>query len=165
MGDFLEKKVADRLANRMRTEHRESFHSPPISNHLMGNQLKGTGSRKFPREHIAPGDVRLFTRSVQTAIRNNLANGQLTIDRCAVQLGVSRRKLQRGLSQQGVTFSSLVMEVRLEMATELLAEDKRSVGEIACKLGYASAASFARAFRRSRGVSPSDFRRGLQAGK
>ena len=126
----------------------------------MSNQPKAAETQERPSEHIESGDVCLFTRFVRTVIRDHLANGQLTIDRCAAQLAISRRKLQRELSQQGVTFSSLVTDVRLEMATELLADDKKSVGEIACKLGYANAASFARAFRRSCGVTPSDFRRG-----
>lgn len=128
----------------------------------MGNRPKATESQELPSEHLAPGDVRLYTRFVRKVIRDNLANGQLTIDRCAAQLGVSRRKLQRGLSQQGVTFSSLVTDVRMETATELLAEGDKSVANIAHQLGYANAASFARAFRRSRGVTPSDFRQDFQ---
>jgi len=51
--------------------------------------------------------------------------------------------------------------LRIERAKTLLAEPGRSVTEIARALGFAETSSFSATFRRTTGVSPSQFRRGL----
>jgi AraC-like DNA-binding protein len=103
--------------------------------------------------------------SVRNAIRENLAAGGLTIDRCAQQLGLSRRTLQRLLYEAGLTFTCLVDQVRLEVATKLLTDDKQKVADIAGRLGYATPANFARAFQRLAGVTPTEFRRRIRYAK
>ena len=52
--------------------------------------------------------------SVRTAIRGDLAGGNLTVDGCAKQYGISRRTLQRLLSEAGWTFTRLVNQECLE---------------------------------------------------
>ena len=48
----------------------------------------------------------------------------------------------------------------MERAAELLATRMFTVREVAHRVGYRQPAQFAKAFRRHRGVSPSDFRAG-----
>jgi AraC family transcriptional regulator len=50
---------------------------------------------------------------------------------------------------------------RIERAKALLAEPGSSVTEIARRLGFAETSSFSAAFRRTTGISPSQYRRGL----
>jgi AraC family transcriptional regulator len=52
-----------------------------------------------------------------------------------------------------------LLERRLERAQAMLADPRASVTEIALACGFGSSQHFATAFRKSRGVTPSDYRR------
>jgi YesN/AraC family two-component response regulator len=54
--------------------------------------------------------------------------------------------------------SSHLTRVRMDRAAEMLATRNLTVREVAKRVGYRQPAQFAKAFRRSRGVAPSDFR-------
>lgn len=76
--------------------------------------------------------------------------------------GISVRTLQRQLAQQGISYSRLVQEVRLQQALELLKNSELKLVEISELLGYSDASHFSRAFKKWTGFSPSQFRRMLQ---
>jgi len=99
-----------------------------------------------------------FLSSVRQIMHTYLMDGYPHIELTAEIAGTSVRSLQRSLSGAGVTYSTLIEEVRLEAATAMLTEtDARSI-EIAHTLGYKDSANFARAFRRLTGMSPREFR-------
>ncbi|MDX1634323.1 MAG: AraC family transcriptional regulator [Marinobacter sp.] len=78
--------------------------------------------------------------------------------RVASTLFVSERTLKRRLHEENSSFQTLVDDVRLERAGELLEGTAMNLSQIADALGYADAANFTRAFKRWTGVSPSQFR-------
>jgi AraC-like DNA-binding protein len=78
--------------------------------------------------------------------------------RVAGTLFVSERTLKRRLQAEEISFQTLVDEVRLQRARELLANTSMNLGQIADTLGYADAANFTRAFKRWTGRSPSQYR-------
>ena len=53
------------------------------------------------------------------------------------------------------------MSRRMERAKTLLEERTRSVTEVGLMLGFAETSSFTTSFRRTVGVTPSDFRRSI----
>ena len=63
-------------------------------------------------------------------------------------LFVSERTLKRRLQEEEASFQTLVDQVRLERAGDLLANTGMTLGQIADALGYADAANFTRAFKR-----------------
>ena len=77
----------------------------------------------------------------------------------AKRLATSSRSLRRRLRDEGTSFRSLLDEVRSSLADEWLEDPRRSITEIGLDLGYTDAANFARAYRRTKGVSPSAARR------
>ena len=76
----------------------------------------------------------------------------------ATQLHVSPRTLVRRLCERGSSFSTLLEEARRRDGVSLLADGTLTTAEIAERLGYSSAASFARAFRKWTGSPPGAWR-------
>ena len=81
------------------------------------------------------------------------------IDWVAAKLGLTRRTLQRRLSEHGTNFAQLVEALLHKHAEELLGRTAKPVTDIALKLGYADMAHFTRAFKRWTGMAPSAYRR------
>jgi AraC-like DNA-binding protein len=86
-----------------------------------------------------------------------LSSGTCTADKVARDLGVDRRTVHRYLTQTGQTFSSVVTEVRVELATRLLTSH-RPISEIASLVGFSGQAAFSRWFTHTFGCSPSAWR-------
>jgi AraC family transcriptional regulator of adaptative response / methylphosphotriester-DNA alkyltransferase methyltransferase len=86
---------------------------------------------------------------------------ELALDDIARRVASSRRQLQRAYAEIGrTTFRDHLTRVRMEHAAEMLAVRTLTVREVAHRVGYRQPAQFAKAFRRHRGIPPSDFRAG-----
>ncbi len=86
----------------------------------------------------------------------------LSLARLARHLGTNTSYLSRALNDGlGIGFSAFVNQLRSEtVAAALRAGDRRDMLDIAFDAGFASKASFNRAFRTAFGQSPSAYRRG-----
>jgi AraC family transcriptional regulator, regulatory protein of adaptative response / methylphosphotriester-DNA alkyltransferase methyltransferase len=94
-----------------------------------------------------------------TAIVEREYARELSLDDIAHRIASSRRQLQRAYAEIGkTTFRDQLTQVRMDRAAELLARRSLTVREVAHRVGYRQPAQFAKAFRRHRGVAPSDFR-------
>ena len=86
-------------------------------------------------------------------------NEKLTLDRIARACGLNRAKLTRGFRQMfHCTIAEAIAERRLHQASLMLRTTDLPVSSIGYESGYLNNASFARAFARRFGVSPSGFR-------
>ena len=101
---------------------------------------------------------RCFKREVEDAIEPLLAAGEVSIDRVAHGLGMSRQTLYRRLKAEGVTFEEILDAKRRSLAIRYLGLNRISVKAAAYKLGFSDPAAFSRAFKRWTGISPSTFR-------
>ena len=95
---------------------------------------------------------------IKWVLRRRLTAGRPDIKGVATELAMSERSLQRKLTEEGVTFQSLVSTTRHQLALEYLADPAHSLIEIAYMLGYEDQNSFFRAFRQWEGRTPSDWR-------
>lgn len=77
----------------------------------------------------------------------------------AANLGIGHRTLQRRLKQEGLQFGKLVSDIKMELASKHLIENKQSIEEVAYLLGYSEASSFVRAFKQWKGISPGRYLR------
>ena len=102
--------------------------------------------------------TRCFKRDVEDAIEPLLGAGEVSIDKVAGTLGMSRQTLYRRLKAEGVTFEEILDAKRRSLAIRYLGLQRLSVKAVAYKLGFSEPAAFSRAFKRWTGVSPSDFR-------
>jgi AraC-like DNA-binding protein len=101
---------------------------------------------------------RCFKQEVESAIEPLLGAGEISIDRVARELGMSRQTLYRRLKAEGTTFEELLDAKRRQLAVRYLALDRSSVKAAAYRLGFSDPAAFSRAFKRWTGTSPSRFR-------
>jgi AraC-like DNA-binding protein len=87
-----------------------------------------------------------------------LPHGNASAAAVARKLGISSRSLSRRLRAEGVTFSTVLDELRQALAETYLEERELSISEIAWLLGYEEVSSLTHAFRRWTGVTPRQFR-------
>lgn len=86
-----------------------------------------------------------------------------TLDVLAGRVGLCRTKLATGFKAHfGDTIHAFVTKRRITAAKVLLASGALSVTEVASALGYEAPSAFARQFRKSVGVSPTDWRKDAQ---
>lgn len=106
-----------------------------------------------------PDTVDPFLRDIRSAMRRALPGGELTIDSLSLDMGISRRTLQRRLNTLGSSFKQLLQNVREELSLRYLDDPRLAVTEIALLLGYSDQASFSNAFKAWRGCAPTEYRR------
>jgi AraC-like DNA-binding protein len=87
-----------------------------------------------------------------------LPTGRCSVEQVAAHLGRDRRTLHRQLTREGETFSSLLDQVRTELATRYLANPHHPLSEIAGVLGFSELSAFSRWFSRLFECSPSSWR-------
>ena len=96
---------------------------------------------------------------VRAALVEHLPRGEPSQGFVAERMGLSARSLQRRLNAVGVTYKAVVDEARRELAMSYLSRSRTSVTEVTYLLGFSDTSSFARAFRRWTGATPSQWRR------
>lgn len=81
-----------------------------------------------------------------------------SLERVAQRLKMSRRTLQRRLTDAGTSFQDVVDAARRELSLRYLDDPKVSLSEIAFLLGFSQPNAFHRAFRRWTGKPPATYR-------
>jgi AraC-like DNA-binding protein len=99
-----------------------------------------------------------FATRAKRMVRTLVGSGHISEESLASMFGMSRRTLIRQLRQEGTSFLTLLKEIRLEMACQLLRDTDNPVLHIAATLGYAGASPFTRAFKTWTGHTPADWR-------
>lgn len=100
---------------------------------------------------------------VRQALIGLLPSGQANADAVCDRLRMSRRSLQRRLSAEGVSFRSILDELRTELSMHYLRRDDMNVEEISYLLAYRDPNSFYRAFHGWTGMTPLEARQSFQA--
>ena len=107
-------------------------------------------------------EARSARSGLAATVRNRLLStpGKIPdMEQIAAEMRITSRTLRRHLTAEGVTFRALLEEVRSTMAVELMTTASLTHEEIADRLGYADVTTFIEAFRRWKGMPPSEFRR------
>jgi AraC-like DNA-binding protein len=105
-------------------------------------------------------------RAIETYIEHRLKDPCLSLPRIAQAFGCSVRTLQRAFSRPGApSLGRYLWRRRVEACAEILrapSAASRSLSDIALDLGFSSAAHFSTMFRGVFGVTPGQYRRGVQ---
>jgi AraC-like DNA-binding protein len=122
-------------------------------------QLHALLRRQAEQELAALPPLDEFVANVRAALRETLDSAGGCAGEVARRLGTSERTLRRRLAVAGTNHSSLLEGVRRELALQLEARSDGPQIDMALELGYASASSYRRAFRRWTGTTPGEWRR------
>jgi AraC-like DNA-binding protein len=95
---------------------------------------------------------------VRSALREMLPGGQSSIEEAANRLAMSKRSLQRRLSEESSSYQDVLNATRRELAYYYLSRSSASLVEIAYLLGFQDGNSFIRAFRGWTGQTPGEYR-------
>jgi len=98
---------------------------------------------------------------VKAMLWETLAGGANTSEQIARRLHVSKRSMQRRLSEEGVSFKEVLTETRAELSEHYLRQNEISLAEIAFLVGFRDPTSFFRAFQSWTGKTPMEARRAL----
>lgn len=95
--------------------------------------------------------------AVRELVGRALPGGRVSLERCATQLGVSARTLERRLAHEATTFAAELDAVRRARAEQLLGA-RLPIDEVATLLGYSERSAFHRACMRWFGKTPAELR-------
>ena len=110
------------------------------------------------------GDLDVVTR-LRRLLRIEMFGGHPADDVIAAKMGLSQRTLRRNLAAAGVSFKTVLDELRAEAAQQLLANTRLNIGEVGAILRYFDPAIFTRAFVRWTGTTPMKWRAALDVGQ
>ena len=132
------------------------------------NKLGDPSISRFFDTHLASEIAKFddgipLDRQVRDHISTSLSEGIPALSDVARHLGMSRRTLQRRLSEQGHSYQTLVDESRRQLAKRLLRKTDFSLIEVAFMTGFSGQSAFTRAFKRWAGQTPRSFRIDAQA--
>jgi AraC-like DNA-binding protein len=96
---------------------------------------------------------------IRAIVSLRLLDGLTDIDGAAQMMQMSNRTLQRHLDREGLSYRSLVTQVRMDRAVRLVKEAHAPLKRISSDLGYSDPAHFTRAFSAQFGCSPSVLRK------
>lgn len=100
-----------------------------------------------------------FSAKVRSALTELLPGGAGTIDDVAAKLGISKRTLQRKLTEEDTSFQKQLNGTREILAKHYIRNTDMTSDDIAFLLGYQELNSFLRAFSVWTGMSISEYRR------
>lgn len=96
---------------------------------------------------------------IKRFIAERLALGVPGLANVAHHVGDSTRSLQRKLEARATRYTQLVEQVRIELAENIIGDEKISLAEMAILLGFADQSTFQRAFKRWFALTPGEYRR------
>ncbi|MFY9879648.1 MAG: AraC family transcriptional regulator ligand-binding domain-containing protein [Pseudolabrys sp.] len=99
-----------------------------------------------------------FRSRVENAIVPLLPHGKARADEISRRLGVSQRTLARRLSSEQLSFSTVLENLKMDLAERYLADEDLSISQIAWLLGYQEVSSFTHAFKRWTNKTPRQMR-------
>lgn len=103
-----------------------------------------------------------LTPSLRTRIEEMLprllVHGRADLANVARQMNMSPRTLSRRLEREGLTYSTVLGDLRSALARRYLRESELPVSQIAWLLGFEEVSSLTHAFRRWTGMTPRQFR-------
>jgi len=104
------------------------------------------------------GNMSQLRTRVENAISSVLPHGRVLVGDIARTLGMSKRTLERRLSDEGLKFTEILQQLRRDLADRYLDDRTLQVSKIAWLLGFQEVSTFTRAFKRWTSKTPREMR-------
>ena len=143
----------------------DGIETAPLPRPLIAEQVGSllslaTGFHEMPDGTRHRGQL---ARRILRRIESDFPDAELSPERVAQDCGISKRYLQTLLAGSGTSFVQELNAVRLDRASDLLADPRArglAVAEVAYRTGFLDAGYFTRLFRKRFGITPSQWRAG-----
>jgi AraC-like DNA-binding protein len=122
------------------------------------NPFVGNAALRYANDLLELNQDRSYAEKVKALITQSISQGEADVCHIAEQLNTSRQTLYRKLKSEGVSFQTILGDVRFTSAKARLKNDALSLSEIAFSLGFADLSAFSRAFKRWSGITPKEYR-------
>lgn len=146
--------------------HRQFVKREKTLQEFFARQDEERGTRSEEREARSEEGMlsatdRQFLDKLNGFIQNHLQDGGLSIESLASEMCITRGQLNRRVKTiTGATTQQYVLRLRLEQAMQLLQTSELTISEIGYRCGFEDATSFSRAFKRTFGQPPTQYRNG-----
>ena len=101
-----------------------------------------------------------FTNRLVEVIHAQLAKGDINMSHIAAAMNLTSKQLRtRVMAVTGLTPVAYILQVRLNYAQRLIANEDTSLTTVASKCGFQNLSHFSKAFKQQFGVSPTQFRK------
>ena len=146
--------------------HRQFVKREKTLQEFFASQDEERGTRNEEREARSEEGMltatdRQFLDKLNGFIQNHLQDGGLSIESLASEMCITRGQLNRRVKTiTGATTQQYVLRLRLEQAMQLLQTSELTISEIGYRCGFEDATSFSRAFKRTFGQPPTQYRNG-----
>ena len=133
-----------------------------ISNLFRNRDIRNEQFSSSPLSHFSLSNVSKveldFINSLHSFILDHISETDLSLDRLAEAMAVSRATLTRKVkTDTGMTVNEFVRICRLKKAAELLAENNYRINEVAYLVGFSSPSYFTLSFQKQFKMLPSEF--------
>jgi len=154
--------------------HRLFFGRPVAFDQAFNGLVCASAELRHPRSIQDPDAARFARAYLESALQHRgqragetcrelilalLPGGRCTAEAVARHLRVDRRTLHRHLSEENLTFSELLDEVRVEIAMRHLQGSSMPIAEVSQLLGFSAPSGFSHWFRAHFGCTVSQWRR------
>jgi len=102
-----------------------------------------------------------LTNITEELIKHILASGNVTAERVANDLAISKRTFERRLNSEGTNFRNLLEKCKAELSLKYIENRNYSASEVSFMLGFKEPNSFFRAFKKWHGKTPKQFKQSL----
>ena len=114
-------------------------------------------AEKHTEQEMSQGYYEQILSRVEAYLAGNIQTA--TLGRCAERVNLSPTYLSRIIKEKtGITFSSRLLQLRMEKARELLNDPNYKGYDVAYDIGYDNPKNFSRAFKNYWGCSPWEYR-------
>ena len=118
---------------------------------------------EIPEQELSKEDQQFINRLVNV-IHVQISKGNVNVDHIAAALSLSRKQLRTKVMEiTGLTTVAYILQVKLNYARRMIANEELSMTEIASKCGFQNLSHFSKAFKQQFGTSPLQFRKSIEA--
>ncbi len=121
--------------------------------------IKEILSRHADKLKIELEKSKCFQDKVRKIIIKNLDSENLNMEMISNELNLSSRTLYRKLKEENISYKTLLIDIKKQLAQAYLQETSFTIDDISYLLGFSEASAFHRAFKRWFGINPSQYRR------